>query len=1305
MKKKILNQISIFGLMMVIGLLSLNLQAQQITINETQKNEFKLTENTYSAMGIQSAVKTINSMQVQTKAGTFTELAIPGFGFSNVVGFPKVPVLKKLIEIPVGSSINVKITKAEYTDFDLTALGFNKKLIPAQSPVSKDDDPAVLPFEMNQEAYGRDAFLYDQLIKVESAGTMRAISMANFEVYPVQYNPVRNILRVYHTIEARISFQGGSAKASTDLKKKYFSPFFENNYQQLFNYKPLATDELITNAPATYVIVSDPMFEAALQPFIAWKTKKGFKVIEAYTNNPLVGTTNTSIKSYLSGLYTNPAPGTFPTSFVLLVGDVAQIPAFNGAAGSHVTDLKYAEYTGDNLPEVYIGRFSAINVAQLQPQIDKTIQYEKYTFPSGAFLGKAVMAAGEDASFITHSNGQINYGTTNYFNTQHGISSYTYLQPEPSGGNYSQNIKANISAGICYANYTAHCSPSGWANPSFQINDVANLTNQDMYPLMVGNCCQSNSFGIDCLGETLLRAVNKGAVGYIGGTNNTYWDEDYWWGCGFKSVTLNPLYDAAHLGAYDVTFHDHGEAATSWYVTQGQMVVGGNMAVQESNTSMKAYYWEIYCLMGDPSVMVYMGVPAPVTATYLNTLLVGMNTLTVTTEEYALVSLSMNGIQLATGMAGSNGIVNLTFTGLSNVGTADIVITKQNRKPHIGSITVAPASGPYLVYQNNSIGDAAYNNNGLMDYGEQPFLTVGIKNIGVNTSENTMVTLRTNNQDITLLDSTENYGSIPAGQVVAINDAFKVIVANNIPDNAVIPFTLYCVSGTQTWSTNFTITAHAASFAVTTVSVTDPNGNNNSKLDPGETVDMSVKCQNNGSAAGYNVIGALSTNDPYIIISTTNATYGTVNALGSNQKAFMVSAIPTTPAGHEATFSITWTGDYDLSFTSTFKLIIGRIPVLIVDLDGNANSGSHMKTALDQLGVNYEYTTIFPTTPNSYASLFVCLGVYPNKHILTATEGQSLKSYLLQGGRIYMEGGDTWYFDQISTPTVVHPLFNVNGLKDNGGTLSTINGVSSAFTAGMSFTYTGDNNYIDKIEPKNDGFTIFNNTSPAYIVAVANAPATVAYKTVGSAYEFGGLANAAIPSTKKDLMNEYLEFFEVSGTGLWANFVGVPTNVAITEKVYFTDLSSTAFNNRSWTFTGGVPAVSTSATPEIVYNTQGTFDVSITVSNPDSSVSVTRLGYITVTDYTGINTAAPVIELSIYPNPASDGNVSIRYRSERTMINNLKVYNLTGNLVFERKLNNSQGETKLNAGELPSGMYLIKLETKDGSVSRKLIIK
>ncbi|MDR3339127.1 MAG: hypothetical protein LBT25_03355, partial [Candidatus Symbiothrix sp.] len=91
---------------------------------------------------------------------------------------------------------------------------------------------------------------------------------------------------------------------------------------------------------------------------------------------------------------------------------------------------------------------------------------------------------------------------------------------------------------------------------------------------------------------------------YIGASYYTYWSEDFWWAVGFKTVTLNPSYNSVHLGAYDRMFHTHNEPQSEWCNMQGQLMIGGNLAVQESTSSRKLYYWEIYHLMGDPSLKI-----------------------------------------------------------------------------------------------------------------------------------------------------------------------------------------------------------------------------------------------------------------------------------------------------------------------------------------------------------------------------------------------------------------------------------------------------------------------------------------------------------------------------------------------------------------------------------------------------------------------------------------------------------------------------------------------------------------------------
>ncbi len=883
MKNKFTYLVCIF-----LAMIAIQGVAQQVVLQNSFKNDFGVVSNSYENLEIKSRIHSFNLLEVNTTAGTFNELAIPGYGFSNEAGLPKVPVMKRIIEIPIGATISVIVKKGNFKDYTLAELGIQHPVIPAQPPVSKQDDPQLMPFSFNQDAYTKDAWLYDELVKVEKIGQMRAVRLARLEVYPIQYNPVQGKIRVYEDIDVVVNFVGAQVSKTVDLKKKTYSPYFEQAYRMTTNYQPLLTDELITDAPVTYVIVSDVMFQAALQPFIAWKTKKGFKVIEAYTNNPNVGNTTTSIKNYLQGLYNTPPTGYYPPSFVLFVGDVAQIPAFNGTAGSHITDLYYCEYTGDKIPEVYWGRFSASNLSQLQPQIDKTLEYEQYLMPDPSFLNEVTMIAGADATYgPLHGNGQINYGTSNYFNAAHGLLSHTYLQPEPGGANYAQNIHTNVSNGVGYANYTAHCSPSGWADPSFVISDIPPLQNQSKYCLMVGNCCQSSMFGGTCFAEEVLRAANKGALGYIGGTNNSYWDEDFYWGCGFKTVSTSPVYDPNHLGAYDVTFHDQGEAQDDWFVTQGQMVVGGNLAVEQSNSSMKTYYWEMYCLMGDPSISIYFSVPSPVVANYQSTLLVGMNALTVNTEENAYVALSNNGVLLATGFAGPTGVVNLNFDPINNVGTANLVVTKQNREPHIGNITLAPATGPYLIVQSVAVNDSLGNNNGLADYNETVFLDVTFKNVGVQPATNVLAMLAPTDLYLQGNDTVCTIITFAAGAVLTVHNAFEVQVHNAVPDQHIANLVFEMTDGTNNWSTLQDLTLNAPVFSFSDIVIDDAAGNGNGILDPGESANLIVNTTNTGHADAYNTIGNMVVaggTSPYLIINTPTVNINTI-AYGTTEQA------------------------------------------------------------------------------------------------------------------------------------------------------------------------------------------------------------------------------------------------------------------------------------------------------------------------------------------------------------------------------------------------------------------------------------
>lgn len=898
---------------------------QKVSLNHQPGSEFVITENTYTKLRVSSTVASYDHFLVKTKQGNFSLVTSDGFGLSNIEGDPQVPVMRQLIEIPVDADFQVNIISKNVITVNLSDITGQIPLIPAQPPVSKSVEyPEDLPFIYNTSTYNQDEFLYANTVKIIPIGTMRSVNLAILEIYPFQYNPVSNTMKIIDQIEIEISFTGNITQ-TLENKKKYFSPYHEGSYSFISNYKQVDGKELIMDEPATYVIVSSPLFQSALQPFIEWKVKKGFKVIEAYTNDPNVGTTTISIKNYLQGLYTNPPVGVNPPSFVLFVGDVAQIPVFSGTAGSHVTDLYYCEYTGDKIPEVYYGRFSANNTTELQPQIDKTLEYEQYLMPNPAFLDEVVMVAGADGSFQTHSNGQIYYGTENYFNAAHGLLSHTYLQPEPSGGNYSALIKQNVSNGVSYANYTAHCSSSGWANPSFVISDIPALQNNHKYCLMVGNCCLSVKFEGTCFGEEMLRAANKGALGYIGGSNNTYWDEDYWWGVGYKTVTLHPPYSATSLGAYDRTFHDHGEPLSEWYVTQGQMVVAGNLAVQQSGSSRITYYWEIYHLMGDPSLMVYYS-QAPVTyASYQPLMPLASTSFTVNTEPYAYVAISKDGVLHGAAVANATGEAIVTLDPITVPGNADVVVTRQNGQPYIGTVVVASPTGPYVLLDSYQLDDAAGNNNGLADYGEQVSLNVTLKNLGNSMATNLVAALISTDPYITITDNTNNWPSIPSGGTSTENAAFSFTVAQDVPDQHLADFSIEVTNGTETWISTFSVNLNAPVISIGTISVSDvTGGNGNGRLDPGETAQLTIVASNTGHAASPAGNSLLTSTSPWITINSGSFDFAAIASGASVNTLFEITVDATTPIGTPVDLENVLTAGL-FNASKTFTMSVGLI--------------------------------------------------------------------------------------------------------------------------------------------------------------------------------------------------------------------------------------------------------------------------------------------------------------------------------------------------------------------------------------------
>ncbi len=909
-------------LLLPIYLLSQNLH--QITQNNASVS---LINSSASQLEILVSVPDFQLNTVKTQRGFFNMLQLDGSVFQGVAGNPSLPMLSKIIQIPENAQVSIDISQSEFTDYNLSDLAGNSyKLMPFQPSVSKSNVGDV-PFYYNESVYQQNTFISSQRANVEIEGNMRNIRIAKLLISPFDYNPATGILRHYTILRLQITFPGADYVRTEQLQRNYGGFLFSSVENKVLNSGSFNQNrDVLTQYPVKFVIVADTMFHDALQPFVEWKTKKGFIVVEAYTSNPSVGNTTTSIKSYLQGLYnvassSNPAP-----SFILIVGDIAQVPAFNGTTATHVTDMYYAEYTGDMIADAYFGRFSATNVNQLQPQIDKTLEYEQYLFPTETWLDTVVMIAGADATYgPLHGNGQINYGTTYYFNNAQGLFSYTHLYPASASDDLI--IRQEIGRGVSYANYTAHGYDDGWGDPSFDKTDIPAMNNAHKYPLMVGNACLTNSFQqSECFGEALLRADLKGALGYIGGSNSTYWNEDYYWGVGFRSsVTVNPTYDANHLGSYDCVWHISGEPFSDWFVSQGQMVLAGNLAVLEGSSSFD-YYSEIYHLMGDPSLMVYMGVPTQLTVNHPALIPLGQNTISVTTEPYTYVGISQNGLWHGAGIADASGNLTIDIIPFSTPGLADIVGTKQNRKPFISTFNVLSPSGPYVLYNLKSINDVAGNSNQQADITETIGLNVNLKNYGLQNDTTVYAILSSTDPYIEVIDSTGIWGLIQSGDTVTINNAFTVKIDSLVPDQYVASLNLMVRdSSGNSWTSSIALQINAPVLTIQTLTIDDVvGGNGNGKLDPGETVNLGISVVNSGHAEIRDAGAILSSMSPYITINSSSWQHDSLFVNIAEIGTYSIEIDPLTPVGTAADFTLDLQA-WMYSSSKTFTKSIGQV--------------------------------------------------------------------------------------------------------------------------------------------------------------------------------------------------------------------------------------------------------------------------------------------------------------------------------------------------------------------------------------------
>lgn len=473
-------------------------------------------------------------------------------------GFPRLPMYTNVYCIP-GKAKDIKI---QITCENPMQQSIEKKILPEPQTIYRNINPQQkLDYVENQKIYTTNAFYptntFDYSIRCGLDTTGNPVTFVTINVYPVQYNPVKNYIKTYDSAELIIDYN-------------------------------MQTNQVITSSSDSFelVIIAPELFTDSLQSFVDHKIDMGVSTILKTTE---------SIFSEYSGrdepekikYFIKDAKENWNSKYVLLMGGLTSylyaqdkegrsygnkawhVPVRyanirEGSETSAISDLYYADLyryneeigewefedwdrNGDGVfakwgffgtdkdeldlaPDIYVGRLPCRNTAELTIVCNKIINYESSSPDDKPWFRKMIGVSGKNFDMwkgqpdgeylvdraIENMSSRIEDVVRIYAsNVQSGEG------PIP----VSEDIVEEFSKGAGFIDFEGHGNPVVWDTihadgryedhdwvGGIRIPDFLKLSNKDKLPIVMVGGCHNGLFNVTMLRILLMR--NKDPVPY-----------------------------------------------------------------------------------------------------------------------------------------------------------------------------------------------------------------------------------------------------------------------------------------------------------------------------------------------------------------------------------------------------------------------------------------------------------------------------------------------------------------------------------------------------------------------------------------------------------------------------------------------------------------------------------------------------------------------------------------------------------------------------------------------------------------------
>jgi len=250
------------------------LKGHRYSFKSDHKEDFIVSGN--QSLIINYSISELNIESLNNEHGSWYRIAVPGHTPVSTAGKPELPVFSRIITIPEGGNYTVKITDVSSSKVKPSGKGIRGLLYPVQEGMTKAVQQRRPEFTIDRNLYASRSLIGADTVTIEMLGKLRGRQLANIVVSPVRYDPRTNQLEVITSMKIEVSFPQAPGNAVKSISSES-ALFGASLAKGVLNYRP---DEVITgysDQPVKMIILTDTIFKKHLDPFLKWKTQKGFR--------------------------------------------------------------------------------------------------------------------------------------------------------------------------------------------------------------------------------------------------------------------------------------------------------------------------------------------------------------------------------------------------------------------------------------------------------------------------------------------------------------------------------------------------------------------------------------------------------------------------------------------------------------------------------------------------------------------------------------------------------------------------------------------------------------------------------------------------------------------------------------------------------------------------------------------------------------------------------------------------------------------------------------------------------------------